>query len=143
MTPPSQRVTSEEIDWIIEQLQTKVKGMQERLEFEEKIRQKELESSEHKVATSIESMDDVDRYVMQDLGYDMEALERLVQELTPEQAAALEELDFTGRADITAEVMAAEINSVPGLTEVQVQTLVGFEMSLLNNDALKSITKMD
>ena len=143
MTPPSQRVTSEEVDWIIEQLQTKVKGMQERLEFEEKIRQKELESSEHKVATSIESMDDVDRYVMQDLGYDMEALERLVQELTPEQAAALEELDFTGRADITAEVMAAEINSVPGLTEVQVQTLVGFEMSLLNNDALKSITKMD
>ncbi|KAL7459259.1 hypothetical protein ACHAWC_011726 [Mediolabrus comicus] len=143
MTPPSQRVTSEEVDWIIEQLQTKVKGMQERLEFEEKIRQKELESSEHKVATSIESMDDVDRYVMQDLGYDMEALEQLVQELTPEQAAALEELDFTGRADITAEVMAAEINSVAGLTEVQVQTLVGFEMSLLNNDALKSITKMD
>ena len=26
MTPPSQRVTSEEVDWIIEQLQTKVKG---------------------------------------------------------------------------------------------------------------------
>ena len=143
MTAPSQRVTGEEVDWIIEQLQTKVKGMQERLEFEEKIRQKELESSEHKAANSIESMDDVDRYVMQDLGYDMEALEQLVRELTPEQSAALEEIDFTGRVDITAEEMAAEINVVPGLTEIQVQTLVEMEMSLLKNEALKSITKME
>lgn len=143
MTAPSQRVTGEEVDWIIEQLQTKVKGMQERLEFEEKIRQKELESSEHKAANSIESMDDVDRYVMQDLGYDMEALEQLVRELTPEQSAALEEIDFTGRVNITAEEMTAEINVVPGLTEIQVQTLVEMEMSLLKNEALKSITKME
>ncbi len=143
MTAPSQRVTGEEVDWIIEQLQTKVKGMQERLEFEEKIRLKELESSEHKAASSIESMDDVDRYVMQDLGYDMEALEQLVRELTPEQSAALEEIDFTGRVNITAEEMTAEINVVPGLTEIQVQTLVEMEMSLLKNEALKSITKME
>jgi N-methylhydantoinase B/oxoprolinase/acetone carboxylase alpha subunit len=143
MTAPSQRVTGDEIDWIIEQLQTKVKGMQERLEFEEKIRQKEIESSEHKVATSIETLDDIDRYVMQDLGYDMDALEQLVRELTPEQSAALEEIDFTGRVNITAEEMTAEINAVPGLTEVQVQTLVEMEMSLLRNEALKNITKMD
>jgi len=143
MTAPSQRVTGDEIDWIIEQLQMKVKGMQERLEFEEKIRQKEIESSEHKVATSIETLDDIDRYVMQDLGYDMDALEQLVRELTPEQSAALEEIDFTGRVNITAEEMTAEINAVPGLTEVQVQTLVEMEMSLLRNEALKNITKMD
>lgn len=143
MTAPSQRVTGDEIDWIIEQLQTKVKGMQERLEFEEKIRQKEIESSEHKVATSIETLDDIDRYVMQDLGYDMDALEQLVRELTPEQSAALEEIDFTGRVNITAEEMTSEINAVPGLTEVQVQTLVEMEMSLLRNEALKNITKMD
>lgn len=143
MTAPSQRVTGDEIDWIIEQLQTKVKGMQERLEFEEKIRQKEIESSEHKATTSIESLDDVDRYVMQDLGYDMEALEQLVRELTPEQSAALEEIDFTGRVNITAEEMTAEINVVSGLTEAQVQTLVEMEMSLLKNDALKSITNME
>ena len=142
MTAPSQRVTGEEIDWIIEQLQTKVKGMQERLEFEEKIRQKELESSEHKAATSIESIDDVDRYVMQDLGYDMDALEQLVRELTPEQSAALEEIDFTGRVNITAEEMTAEISVVPGLTEAQVQTLVEVELSMLKNEALKSITNM-
>lgn len=143
MTAPSQRVTGDEIDWIIEQLQTKVKGMQERLEFEEKIRQKEIESSEHKVATSIETLDDIDRYVMQDLGYDMDALEQLVRELTPEQSAALEEIDFTGRVNITAEEMTSEINAVPGLTEVQVQTLVEMEMSLLRNEALKNITKME
>lgn len=142
MTAPSQRVTGDEIDWIIEKLQTKVKGMQERLEFEEKIRQKELESSEHKVATSIDSMDDIDRYVMEDLGYDMDALEQLVLQLSPEQSAALGEIDFTGRVNITAEEMTAEINAVPGLTEVQVQTLVEFEMSLLKNEALKNITKM-
>jgi N-methylhydantoinase B/oxoprolinase/acetone carboxylase alpha subunit len=116
--------------------------MQERLEFEEKIRQKELESSEHKVATSIDSMDDIDRYVMEDLGYDMDALEQLVLQLSPEQSAALGEIDFTGRVNITAEEMTAEINAVPGLTEVQVQTLVEFEMSLLKNEALKNITKM-
>eukprot|EP00984_Skeletonema_dohrnii_P034907 scaffold34225_cov155-Skeletonema_dohrnii-CCMP3373.AAC.2 len=141
MTAPSQRVTDDDVDWIIKQLQTKVNGMQERLEFEEKIREKELESSEHRAA--IESMDDVDRYVMQDLGYDMEALEQLVRELTPEQSAALEEIDFTGRVNITTAEMTAEINVVPGLTEMQVQTLVEMEMSILKNEALKSITKMD
>ena len=144
MTPPSRRVTGDEVDWMLEQLQNKANRMQERLEFEEKIRRKELEasSSGERVTKPIETLDDVDRYVMQDMGYDMDMIEAMVKELTPEQSAALEDIDFTGRLDITDEDMAAEIRKVPGLTDAQVQLLVEMEMSLLRNEKLKNITKM-
>jgi hypothetical protein len=137
-------VTGDEVDWMLEQLQNKANRMQERLEFEEKIRRKELEasSSGERVTKPIETLDDVDRYVMQDMGYDMDMIEAMVKELTPEQSAALEDIDFTGRLDITDEDMAAEIRKVPGLTDAQVQLLVEMEMSLLRNEKLKNITKM-
>lgn len=144
MTPPSQRITPDEVDWIIAQLKKKTSAMQERLVFENKIRRKELEkgASGSAVARPIESLEQVDRYVMEGLGYDMEALEALVRELTPEQSAMLEEIDFTGRVGITEEEMARELRGVPGLKEEQVQVLVEMEMSLLKNESLKNITKM-
>ena len=43
MTPPFQRVTPDEVDWIIAQLKQKTKILQERLDFEGKVRKKELE----------------------------------------------------------------------------------------------------
>ncbi|KAL3784121.1 hypothetical protein ACHAW5_008301 [Stephanodiscus triporus] len=144
MTAPSQRVTPEEVDWIIAQLKKKTKAMQERLDFEDKIRRKELEKSmsSSAVARPIESLDEVDKYVMEGLGYDMEAIEALVRDLTPEQSAMLEDIDFTGRVGITVNDMAAELRVVPGLTEEKIQALVAMEMSLLNEDSLRNITKM-
>ena len=144
MTPPAQRVTPEEVDWIIGQLKSKTKAMQERLDFEDKIRRKELEKSMsgESVMKPIESLDEVDRYVMEGLGYDMEKMEALVASLTPEQSAALEQIDFTGRVGITAEDMTSELSAVPGLTDEQIQTLVEMELSILQDDALKNITKM-
>ena len=144
MTAPSQRVTPEEVDWIIAQLKKKTKAMQERLDFEDKIRRKELEKSlsSSAVARPIESLDEVDKYVMESLGYDMEDIKALVRDLTPEQSAMLEDIDFTGRGGITSEDMAAELRVVPGLTEEKVQALVAMEMSLLKEDKLRNITKM-
>eukprot|EP01083_Nonionella_stella_P264762 897701_1 len=84
-------------------------------------------------------MDDVDRYVMEGLGYDMDAIEELVRKLTPEQSSALEDIDFTGRVGITAEDMKGELSAVPGLTEEQVQALVQMEMSLLTDEKLKNL----
>ena len=144
MTPPSQRITPDEVDWIIAQLKKKTSAMQERLDFENKIRRKELEkgASGSAVARPIESLEQVDKYVMEGLGYDMEALETLVRELSPEQSAMLEEIDFTGRIGITEEEMTRELRAVPGLKDEQVQALVEMEMSLLRNESLKNITKM-
>ena len=81
------------------------------LEFEDKIRRKEMEKSmsSDAVTKPIESIDELDRYVMEGLGYDMEKMEALVRELTPEQSLALENIDFTGRVGITAEMMASEL----------------------------------
>ena len=145
MTPPVQRVTGDEVDWMIEQLQNKVKGMQERLDFEDKIRQKEVEASgsADRANNPIESLDDVDRYVMQEMGYDMDAIEAMVKELTPEQSAALEVIDFTGRVGVTEEEMAKELREVPGLTEEQVQAFVQMEMAVLRDESLKYIKKME
>lgn len=144
MTPPSQRITPDEVDWIIAQLKRKTTAMQERLDFENKIRKKELEkgASGNAVARPIESLEQVDRNVMEGLGYDMEALEALVRELTPEQSAILEEIDFTGRVGITEEEMTRELRAVPGLREEQVSALVEMEMSLLKNESLSNVTKM-
>jgi len=144
MTPPSQRVTPEEVDWIIEQLKAKTKVMSERLEFEDKIRRKEMEKSmsSDAVTKPIESIDELDRYVMEGLGYDMEKMEALVRELTPEQSLALENIDFTGRVGITAEVMASELRVVPGLTEEQITSLVEMEMSLVTDEKLANVNKM-
>mmetsp|Transcript_14435 Transcript_14435/g.30394 ORF Transcript_14435/g.30394 Transcript_14435/m.30394 type:complete len:657 (-) Transcript_14435:49-2019(-) len=141
MTPPMARLTDEEVDWILEQLQDRVKRMQDRVEFEEKIRQKELASSGSQ--RTLESIDDVDSDMMQDLGYDTEAMMQMVRDLTPEQTAALEQIDFTGRDGITADEMSDELRKVPGLTDEQIQMLVEMEMSLLQDDSLKNITKMD
>jgi hypothetical protein len=125
-------------------LKKKTKAMQERLDFEDKIRRKELEKSlsSSAVARPIESLDEVDKYVMESLGYDMEDIKALVRDLTPEQSAMLEDIDFTGRGGITSEDMAAELRVVPGLTEEKVQALVAMEMSLLKEDKLRNITKM-
>ena len=142
MTPPYKRLTAEEIDWMLDQLKTKAQKLQERIDLDEKFRKQELASSDSKKSRTIESIDDVDTYVMQDLGYDMEMLQAMVSELTPEQSAALEEIDFSGRVDITAEEMEAEVRKVEGLTESQVKLLVGMEMSLLKNEALSKITNM-
>eukprot|EP00579_Thalassiosira_antarctica_P000862 CAMPEP_0201874242 /NCGR_PEP_ID=MMETSP0902-20130614/6542_1 /ASSEMBLY_ACC=CAM_ASM_000551 /TAXON_ID=420261 /ORGANISM="Thalassiosira antarctica, Strain CCMP982" /LENGTH=641 /DNA_ID=CAMNT_0048401063 /DNA_START=78 /DNA_END=2003 /DNA_ORIENTATION=+ len=144
MTPPSARLTPDDVDWVIGQLNAKVAKTTERIDLEDKIRRKEMDKalSSDTVSKPIESLDEVDRYVMEGLGYDMEAIEALVTQLTPEQSAALEDIDFTGRIGITAEEMTSEIQVVPGLTEEQVQALVGMEMSLLRDEKLKAITKM-
>lgn len=140
MTPPYKRLTNDEIDWVLDQLKTKVKRMQERIELEDKFRRDELKSSGG--VKQIESIDDIDSYVMEDLGYDMEMLQAMVQELTPEQSLALEDIDFSGRTDITVEEMEAEVKKVEGLTDAQVKMLVEMEMSLLKNEALSKVTKM-
>jgi len=144
MTPPASRVTPDEVDWMIAELKTKAKTMQDRLDFEDKIRRKELERSmSGDVAMKpIETLDEVDRYVMEGLGYDMEKMEALVRDLTPEQSVALEQIDFTGRVGITNEEMAGEIRVVPGLSEEVVQSLVEMEMSLLKDEKLKNLNKM-
>eukprot|EP00804_Cyclotella_cryptica_P009890 CCRYP_014176-RA/>CCRYP_014176-RA protein AED:0.33 eAED:0.33 QI:47/1/1/1/1/1/2/191/664 len=142
MTPPFKRLTNDEIDWMLEKLKSKTKQLQERIDFEDKFRKQELASSGDKKSRPLETLDDVDRYVMQDLGYDMDMLEAMVKELTPEQSAALEEIDFSGRVDITMEEMEMEVRKVPGLTDSQVKLLVEMEMSLLKNEALSKITKM-
>jgi len=144
MTPPASRVTPDEVDWMINELRTKAKVMQERIDFEDKIRRKELEKSMNSDASRpIESIDEVDSYIMEGLGYDMAKIEALVRDLTPEQSVALEQIDFTGRVGITADVMAGEIRVVPGLKEEMVQALVEMEMSLLNDAKLKSLNKME
>ncbi|KAL7528681.1 hypothetical protein ACHAXR_002570, partial [Thalassiosira sp. AJA248-18] len=133
MTPPSARLTPDDVDWILNQLKSKTKAVTDRLDFEDQFRRKEMEKSMSgdSVAKPIESMDDIDRYVMEGLGYDMALIEALVEELTPEQSSALEDIDFTGRVGITADEMTRELGVVPGLTEEQVQALVEMEMSLL------------
>mmetsp|Transcript_15726 Transcript_15726/g.34300 ORF Transcript_15726/g.34300 Transcript_15726/m.34300 type:complete len:702 (+) Transcript_15726:54-2159(+) len=142
MTPPFARLTPDDIDWIVDQLNTKVRKTEERLDFEDKIRRKEMEKMMGGGATKkpIESLDEVDRYVMEGLGYDMDAIEAMVRELTPEQSAALDGIDFAGRdAAITAEEMASELRTVPGLTEDQIGALVEMEMRMLKDEALKNI----
>ena len=145
MTPPSQRVTPEEVDWIIAQLKKKTAVIKERLDFEDKIRKRELEKSfaSDAVTKPIESIDELDRYVMEGLGYDMEKMEALVSNLTPEQSLALEQIDFTGRTGITMEEMSNELRVVPGLTDEQIQALVEMEMKLLNDEKLKAVNKME
>lgn len=145
MTPPSQRVTPEEVDWIIAQLKKKTAVIKERLDFEDKIRKRELEKSfaSDAVTKPIESIDELDRYVMEGLGYDMEKMEALVSNLTPEQSLALEQIDFTGRIGITMEEMSSELRVVPGLTDEQIQALVEMEMKLLNDEKLKAVNKME
>lgn len=144
MTPPAARVTPDEVDWMIAELRNKAKVMQDRVDFEDKIRRKELEKSmsSNAVSKPIETLDEVDMYVMEGLGYDMQKIESLVRDLTPEQSLALENIDFTGRLGITAEEMAGEIRVVPGLKEEVVQALVQMEMSLLNNAKLNNLSKM-
>ena len=144
MTPPFQRVTPDEVDWIIAQLKQKTKILQERLDFEGKVRKKELEKSmsSDSVTKPLESVDELDRYVMETLGYDMEKIEAMVRELTPEQSLALEQIDFTGRTGITVEEMSSELRVVPGLKDEQIQALVEMEMSILQDEQLKVITKM-
>ena len=142
MTPPSARLTPDDVDWVIKELKARVDKLQDRLDFEDKVRRKEMDKSGDAVAKTIDSIDDIDRYVMEGLGYDMARLEALVQELTPEQSSALEDIDFRGRAGITAEEMTRELSLVPGLTEEQVQMLVEMEMKLLQDESLKNITKV-
>lgn len=144
MTPPFARLTPDDIDWILGQLDAKVKKTRERLAIEERIRRKEVEThlSSDTAFRPIENLDEVDRYVMEGLGYDMDRMEALVEELTPEQNAALEEINFTGRVGITAEDMARELRLVPGLTEEQVGALVEMEMSLLGDERLSAISEM-
>ena len=69
-------------------------------------------------------------------------MEALVRELTPEQSLALENIDFTGRVGITAEMMASELRVVPGLTEEQITSLVEMEMSLMTDEKLANVNKM-
>lgn len=143
MTPPLARMTPDDIDWIIEQLTKKVKKVEERIEFDDRIRKNEREkAAADGYERPIESMDDIDRYVMEGLGYDMAKIEAMVQQLSPEQASMLEDIDFSGRAGITAEEMAQELSGVPGLTDGQVKTLVGMEMKLLRDEKLKGLTGM-
>jgi len=143
MTPPSSRLTPDDVEWIVEQLNAKAKKTEERLDFEDKIRRKEMEKmmSGDMGSKPIESLEEVDRYVMEGLGYDMDAIEALVMELTPEQSAALEEIDFASRGDtdITEEEMTNELKVVPGLTDEQIRALVGMEMKLLRDEKLKNI----
>lgn len=141
MTPPAHRVTPDEVDWMIAELKKKTAQMQERLDFEDKLRRKEIEKSMSgdSVMRPIESLDEVDKYVMEGLGYDMTAIEQLVQQLTPEQSEALDQIDFTGRDDVTAEEMTGELRGVPGLTEEQIQMLVEMEMSLLKDESFKKL----
>ena len=80
---------------------------------------------------------------MEGLGYDMEKMEALVSNLTPEQSLALEQIDFTGRTGITMEEMSNELRVVPGLTDEQIQALVEMEMKLLNDEKLKAVNKME
>jgi hypothetical protein len=142
MTPPFKRLTNDEIDWLLDQLKTKVSKLQERMDLEEKFRRDELKSAGDGKTRQIETLDDIDTNVMQDLGYDMEMLQAMVKELTPEQAEALEDIDFSGRVDITMEEMESEVRKVEGLTDSQVKMLVEMEMSLLKNEAFAKITKM-
>ena len=144
MTPPNQRVTLEEVDWIIEQLKKRTKALQERLDFEDKIRKKDLEKSVSSGTSvrPVESVDEVDKYVLEVFGYDIEKVEALVKDLTPEQLALLEDIDFTGRVGITEEEILAELRAVPGLTEDKLQALVAIEISLLREVSLRNITKI-
>ena len=144
MMPPNQRVTPEEVDWIIEQLKKRTKALQEHLDFEDKIRKKDLEKSlsSGTLVRPVESVDEVDKYVLEVLGYDMKKVEALVKDLTPEQLASLEDIDFTGRVGITEEEIMAELRAVPGLTEDKLQALVAIEISLLREVSLRNITKI-
>ena len=45
MTPPLARMTPDDIDWIIEQLTKKVKKVEERIEFDDRIRKNEREKA--------------------------------------------------------------------------------------------------
>jgi len=140
MTPPYRRLTSDEVDWVLDQLKSKVSKMQDQVNLDKKFRRDELKNSgDGKV---IESIDDIDTYVMEDLGYDMSMLQAMVKELTPEQSSALEDIDFSGRVDITIEEMESEVRKVEGLTDSQVKMLCEMEMSLLKNEALAKVTKM-
>ena len=141
MTPPYKRLTNDEIDWMLDQLKTKVKQLQERIDLEEKFQRDERKSSSDR-KKSIETIDDIDNDVMESLGYDMEMLQAMVKELTPEQSAALEVIDFSGRTDITLSEMEIEVRKVEGLSDAQVKMLVEIEMSLLKNEALNKVTKM-
>ena len=142
MTPPYKRLTNDEIDWLLDQLKSKVAKMQERIDLDEKFRRDELKSAGDGKSKPIESIEDIDSNVMEDLGYDMEMLQAMVKELTLEQSSALEDIDFSGRTDITFEEMEAEVRKVDGLTDSQVKMLVEMEMSLLKNEALSKVTKM-
>lgn len=142
MTPPFARLTPDDVNWIVGQLNAKIKKMGENLDFEEQVRRKETEKMIGGASKPIESVEEVDRYVMEGLGYDMDAIEALVKELTPEQSAALEDIDFVGRGgSITAEEMTDELKAVPGLKEEQIGALVEMEMKLLSDEKLKNITR--
>ena len=146
ITPPMARLTTDDVDWVINELKARSKKVQARLDFEDSQRRQELERSktaDGSIAKPLETVDDLDRYVMETIGYDMERIESLVRELTPEQSRILEDIDFTGRAGLTAEDMKREISVVPGLTDEQVQALVELEMSLMEDTRLKAITKME
>lgn len=136
-TPPKDRITTEEVDWLIERLQAKADSLKERLDFDEKMRRREVEA---RAVTAVESIDDVDRDTMIDLGYDMAAVEDLIRGLTPEQTSMLEGIDFAGREGVTAEQMAAELSGVPGLSVAQIEMLVAMEMRALADERLKKAT---
>ena len=144
-TPPKDRITTEEVDWLIERLQAKADSLKERLDFDEKMRRREVKaraatSESGDAVPAVESIDDVDRDTMIDLGYDMAALEDLIRGLTPEQTKMLEGIDFAGREAVTAEQMAAELSGVPGLSVAQIEMLVAMEMKALADERLKKAT---
>ena len=140
-TPPKDRITTEEVDWLIEKLQAKADSLKERLDFDEQMRRREVEARAASGGEAVvESIDDVDRDTMIDMGYDMAAVEDLIRGLTPEQTRMLEGIDFAGREGVTAEQMAAELAGVPGLEVGQIETLVAMEMRALADERLRKAT---
>lgn len=141
MTAPAHRVTPDEVEWIISELKRKTDAMQERIEFENKIRKKELQKTFGPDGNNkpVDSIEEVDRNLMEVLGYDMGKMEALVRELTPEQADMLDKVDFAGRADITEEIMMDELRVVPGLTEEQIRVMAELEMQLLKDQTLQNL----
>lgn len=143
MTPPMARLTGDDLDWLTQEVQSRADRIQDRVDFEEKMIRKDMDASMKAgtVTKTIESIDDIDRYIMEGLGYDMDKIEALVRELTQDQASALEDIDFAGRVGITAQEMTQELSVVPGLREDQVRELVRYEMSLLRDERLKNLSK--
>jgi len=143
-TPPNQRFTEDDVNWMIDKLQEKSEQISEGIKFESNMRRKELDALKLREAETgetrmIDTIDDVDEHMLADLGHDMGAMEALVAQLTPEQAMEMEGLDFSGREGVTMEDVAAALREVPGLSEEQVLAFAEMEMSLLSDKALSNI----